>query len=531
MGKVRDFLFGSSTSSTTLHEENWSDVLAKYDVVDVVVDQKNPYVIVAERQLAELPSTVALADVDLREIGSSSPSPWVSFSRNEYNRDLAGTKGCQVYDRMRRSDGTIRGTIRVVKTPVLAARWFIEPRSDKKRDENIAKFVWRCLTDEMSISWPQILTEALLCADFGYYMFEKVWEKRIIDGTERIVLAKLAPRHPMDVKEWKYDTNGGPKGVVMYGSNASGPMDDVYIPIQKLLVFSFDREAGNVEGISVLRSAYKHWYFKEQLYKIDAIQKERHGIGVPVIKLPPNFNDKDKVAANELGRNLRTNERAHVVLPPNWELIFAKMEGHMVDAIKSIEMHDDAIRENVLAGFLKSSATTKEEDQVLFLKATRFIADILCDTFNLYLIPELVEYNFPRGKAPKLRARRIGEQADWRTLSFAIRNLIGAGVIRPDDRLEEWIRDEMDLPKADVKTIRVVQTPQGAPMAPAAQPNATPGTATPDPLTPNGQVDPNAAGQKKQDSNSNTVGLPRQSPTPPVGLPKQRAGLDTSGGK
>lgn len=533
MGRVRDFFFGPQGNtadyvgtSQELREESWEEVLKSYDVVEVVADRENPYVIVAARETKQLADVAT--NVNIGEIGSSSPSPWLSFSRKEYNRDLQGTKGLQTYDRMRKSDGIVRGTLRVVKTPVLAARWFVEPKSDKKRDENAAEFVWKCLTEYMSISWPQVLTEALLCADFGYYMFEKVWEERVIEGQKRMVLAKLAPRHPMDVKEWKYDSHGGPAGVVMYGTEISGPIAEVYIPIDKLLVFTFDREAGNVEGISVLRSAYKHWYFKEQLYKIDAIQKERHGIGIPVIKLPSNFNAEDKVAANDLGRNLRTNERAHVVLPPNWELIFAKMEGHMVDAIKSIEMHDRAIRENVLAGFLDSSNTTKEEDQVLFLKATRFIADIICDTFNLYLIPQLMEFNFERVGTPRLRARRIGEQADWRTLSFAIRNLVGAGIIRPDDRLEEWIREEMDLPKADVKTMRVVQTPQGAPMQPGQVPNATPGTATPDPLQPGAQP---TAGQKKQDTNSNTVGLPRQSSLPPVGLPSTGAGRDASGGK
>lgn len=530
MGKLRDFLIGPPSTSPSDQVEAatvvWSEILSKYDLVEVVSDSGNnqPYVVVSERakESAKSFADPALKAINMREIGSSSPSPWISFSRKEYNRDLEGIKGLQTFDRMRKSDGVIRGTLRVVKTPVLSARWFVEPKSDKRRDRNASEFVWKCLTEYMSISWPQVLVEALLCADFGYYMFEKVWEERIIEGKKRVILKKLSPRHPMDVKEWKYDDHGGPEGVVMYSANSSGSQEDIYIPIEKLLVFTFDREASNIEGISVLRSAYKHWYFKEQFYKIDAIQKERHGIGIPVIKLPPNFNDADKIAANELGRNLRTNERAHVVLPPNWELLFAKMEGHMVDVIKSIEMHDRAIRENVLAGFLDSAATTKEEDQTLFLKATRFIADVICDTFNLYLIPQLMEYNFQRVGTPRLRARRIGEQADWRTLSFAIRNLIGAGVIRPDDRLEEYLREEMDLPKADVKTMRVVQTPQGGPQTPATVPNATPGS-------PVGA--PGVAGQQKQDSNTNTVGLPRQSPLPPVGLPKQKAGLDTSGGK
>lgn len=496
-------------------EVPWAKVLTEYDVVEVHPNAGSPFVVVTDKE----PGKQLSATVDrpnLSELGSSSPSPFVSFSRKEYNRELVGLQGLQKYDTMRRSDGTVRGTLRLVKTPVNAARWFMEPASDSKRDENASDFVWKCFTEYMSISWSQVLSEALLCIEFGYYMFEKVWEERIIDGQKRMIWAKLAPRHPMDVKEWKYDKNGGPASVVMFSPDGHGGYnEDIEIPIDKLLVFTFDREAGNIEGISALRSAYKHWYYKTQLEKIDAIQKERHGIGIPVIKLPPGFTTEDKRLADELGRNLRTNERAHVVLPPNWELLFAKLEGQLVDPIKSMEHHDKRIRENMLAGFL-GDQPTKEEDQAIFLKATRFIADVICDTFNKYAIQQLVDYNFQRVGTPQLRARRIGEQADWRTLSFAIRNLIGAGVIRPDDRLEDWIREEMDLPKVDIATVRVVKTPQnGAPASPTSTPSGTPGTQTQLP---------------KQNTNTNTVGLPRQAPLPPVGTPMPNAGRDASGG-
>jgi hypothetical protein len=477
-------------------------------LVSVEANEGTPYVIVAEK-------SKQLADpiMDLREIGSSSPSPFVSFTRQEYNRELQGLQGLQKYDRMRKSDGTVRGSLRLVKTPVLAAHWFVEPASDSVRDKNAAEFVWKCLTDYMSIGWAQVLSESLLSCDFGYYMFEKVWEERVIEGKPRMVWKKLAPRHPMDVKKWDMDAHGGPNGVVMYPTDISaGFQDDIPIPIDKLLVFTFDREAGDMTGISVLRSAYKHWYFKDQLYKIDAIQKERHGIGIPVIKLPMGFTDQDKREADNLGRNLRTNERAHVVLPPNWELLFAKLEGHFVDAMVSIEHHNAAIRENVLGGFIAADVTSKEEDQTIFLKATRFVADMVCDTFNKYAIEQLVEYNFSKVGVPKLRARRIGEQADWRTMSFSIRNLIGANVLTPDDQLEEHLREEMDLPIRDIATSRATAKPQAGNSQ--QQPGAAGAKGTP--------------GQQNQNTNKNQPGMPRQGP-PSSGPGNANAGKDGGG--
>lgn len=513
-----------------------SEVLERYNVVDVVNHDGHAYMVVSDptpsspllseappvqyngrgevqmkdhatgKKLAVAPNAVS----SMGELGTSSPSPFTSFTRQEYNPELRGYEGLKRYDRMRRSDGTVRGTLRLVKTPVLSARWFVEAASDKPADKKAAEFVWKCLTEYMSITWTQVLTEALLMCEYGYYMFEKVWDIRIIDGHPRIVWKKLAPRHPMDVKEWHYDQNGGPAGVSFYPPTMDVNEEEIHIPIEKLAVFSFDREAGNIEGMSILRSAYKHWYYKEQLYKIDAIQKERHGIGVPVIKLPPGYTKDDRLAADNLGRNLRTNERAHVVLPPQWELLFAKIEGQPVDVLKSIEHHDRLIEKNVLARFLGEKGGSGEDDQNIFLKGTRFIADIVADTFNVYCIPQLVDYNFTRGLTgyPKLRARRIGEHNDWRTMSFSVRNLIGAGALTPDDELEAFLRSEMDLPLMDPKTARDVRKPQ-APGSPVPKPPGTP--------APPG-------------TNLPHVGPPRQVPPNPKPVGQPQAGQDRSGG-
>jgi hypothetical protein len=462
----------SETSVSTMAE-----VMDRFDIVDIVSEPgMDPFVIATPKTLADKATNVSSGSVDLRELGSSSPSPFTSFMRSEYNRDLQGTRGLQKYDQMRRSDGTVRGTLRLVKTPVLSARWFMEPAGNRPKDKSIAEFVWNCLTEYMSCSFTQMLTEALLMEDFGYYMFEKVWEPRVIEGKYRIVWKKLAPRHPMDVKEWHFDRNGGPESVDFWPDTSSGfNQPEIKIPIEKMLVFTFDKEAGNIEGIPLLRPAYKHWYYKEQLYKIDAIQKERHGIGIPMITLPPGFSLDDRALAEQMGRNLRTNERAHIVLPPMWELIMLKLEGQPVDALKSIEHHDMQIEKSILASFVNAGAGSQEVQQDLFLKATRFIADIVASTFNDYAIKELVDFNY-RGvtKYPKLKARRIGENADWQAMSFAVRNMIGAGVIKPDDPLEAAMRDEMDLPIADPATARETATPQAGPGGGSVTPpNAT----------------------------------------------------------
>jgi hypothetical protein len=489
-----------------------SEILRENAVVDVI----DGMVLVAPKNGMEgAEERVQLYDELARfpELGYSSPSPYTSWIREEWNPKLRDKMGISEYYRMKRIDGIIRSSLRVFKTAVLGAHWFFEPADDSARSKNAAEFCTDNLLNGMNRSWNSFLEDALLMCDYGHMPFEKVYE---FDSDGKIRLRKLAPRHPADIQSWKWDANGGPAGIVMepnghdggdgpsvFGTAAglsndisyqpynSSDTQPIFIPISKLVVFTLEGEAGDLRGLSILRSAYMHYQYKSTLYKIDAIQKERHGIGVPVIKLPPGFSPQDKAVAENLGRNLRTNERAHVTLPPQWELIFAKLEGQPVDCMKSIEHHNLMIMTNVIAPFLTESNTRKESLE-MFYKSSRYVADTITDTMNRHVIEDLIKYNFVRVKPPKLRARRIGEWEDMRTMSFSLRNMTGAGLIVPDEPLEKFLRSEMDLPPADPDTARPMNTPQLNPAGPAR------------------------------------VGPPRQGAAP-TGVQKSNAGIDRSG--
>lgn len=528
------------TDAMTMLEEyanmkqiGFAEAMSRYAPVDAVHDPVHgSYVIMAERNAG---MTEAFAT---QELGYASPSPFTSWIRDERVPELMGKQGLRKYYDMKRADGTVRGALRLIKTPVLAARWFVEPASEASIDINIAKFVEDNLFHELTVPWSRIVEDALLMCEYGFFPFEYVFERDIKSG--KIKLRKLAPRHPMDIDEWLWDSSGGINGIIMdypnYGSSNfqtptpnmfedngfsyqgiaydSGP---IFIPIEKLMVFVLEQEAGDLRGISILRSAYKHYYYKDTLYKIDAIQKERHGIGVPIIKLPVGFSQADRDLADNLGRNLRTNERAHIVVPSNWEIMFAKLEGQPVDCLTSIEHHDKKIMSNILATFMddpKTGSATEPFD--LFYKSARYIANTLADTFNHFLIPKLVDFNFSRGGYPKLRVRRIGEWDDIRTMSFAFRNFVGANAIIPDDRLEKFLRTELDLPAADENTSRI-------------PPQTQPGQ-------PSGTADTNSNNNPGADSNAShaptppKVGLPRQAAKANVNPPRLNSGRDSSGG-
>jgi hypothetical protein len=495
------------TKQITLNE-----ALNSYDLVKAVHDPVNgSYVVMAERN-PKLDINTAF-----KEMGYVSPSPFTSWTRDERVPELRDQTGIRTYYNMKRADGIIRGALRLLKTPVMAARWFIEPASDSTLDKSIADFVERNLFEELNAPWYRVLEDALLMCEYGYMPLEKVYG---LNSDGKIVLKKLAPRHPLDIMQWEYDTTGGPNGIVMEPTQANN-FESIFVPIEKLVVFVLEQEAGDMRGISILRSAYKHYYYKDTLYKIDAIQKERHGIGVPIIKIPLGASDKDRALADDLGRNLRTNERAHISLPMNWEVMFAKLEGQPVDCLPSIAHHNDQIMQNILANFYKDPSA-KEDSMNMFYKGTRYIASTLAETFNRHVIKQLVDFNYNRGKYPILRVRRIGENEDLRTWSFAFRNLVGANAIFPDDPLEDFLRTELDLPPADKKTARTPFDPRQQ----RAQEPGPPGTVGSLPT----QTSPGNTTNPANNTGLPHVGLPRQKAQPPVKPPQKNAGSDRSGG-
>ena len=399
-----------------------------------------------------------------REIGSAGARYRRLLGGEEYNKTLAGKEGLKIFDKMRRKDPSIRRALKVAKIPVLAALWSVKSADpEKERDNRIRDFVDWNLFKGMNLTWIQFLTEALTMLEFGYSFFEKLYNNEMTPFGYKTIVKELAPRSPFDVTQWIYTNKGRPDGVILQDFDSG---KDVFIPYEEVLTFTHDREANNVEGISALRCVYLNEFFKSKFYNIDGIQKERHGVGIPIFKMGPQNTAKDKQIAGQMGENLRVNEQAHLVTPYGMEVEMLSPQGSPVNPIESIEYHDMCIDKSVLADFLAPrSAEAAEVQSDLFLKGTRYLADIIREEINHKLIPELVKFNWPSKDVkefPQLTVRRLAEDKDNVDLSRSARNWAGMGALQADDKLEDYIRDTLVLPGADKKTTRLVPMPQSA---------------------------------------------------------------------
>ena len=244
-------------------------------------------------------------------------------------------QAARIYDQMVVNDATVDVSLRVAKTPVLGAYFYMQPFDDDPDNLDIQEFAEANVFAGTSQPFLLVLEDILRFFDYGFSMLEPVWElrewapsRKLANRRKYTMLAKLGGRMAPTISDIKYDDHGEVVGVVQNAIRADNTTEQVTIPIEKLIPFTFNKTGGNIEGKSILRTAYKHWYYKDNLYKIDAIQKERHAIGVPRAKLMPGYTSQDVKTAWELVTNLRTNENSGIVQPPSVEVDFAELGAH-----------------------------------------------------------------------------------------------------------------------------------------------------------------------------------------------------------
>lgn len=396
-----------------------------------------------------LPSKPLKSSKPREEMGDSGIQTLHGIITEEYNSQLQGIQGIKVFDEMRKSDGTVRAAVLVCTLPIMRAQWFINPTTESKEDKDIANFVEHALFDWLDISWSDVIRQALLMVSFGVMPFEKVYGTKEHDGKTYVTVTKLAPRMPKSIQQWELpDRTFGIQQIRQDGIMA-------LIPGSKLLIFINEREGDNWWGTSMLRAAYKHWYYKNNFYKIDAVAFERQGIGIPKITMPMGYTEADLSKATQAAENLRSNESAYLILPNGYNAEFMDMGAKSTrDPQNSINHHNKEILQSVLAQFLELGATKSgsgsralsQDHSDLFLKALESIANTIISEINKNLIPELVDLNFNGVKVyPVLDYSGI-TKVDVAALGTAYSQLVTAGGITPTNDDQQYLRAAMGLP-------------------------------------------------------------------------------------
>lgn len=365
----------------------------------------------------------------------------------EYNPDLVGRRGMQVWEQMRKSDSTVKASLKAVKLPIKSAEYRIDAASEEQQDVDAQLLVQTSLFE--FIDWKKFLGEGLTSLEFGFSLFEMVFEPRYVGGKLRLALVKLGFRKQLSVFAWQQqDASPGITQLLSNGSSIS-------IPIEKLVHIANEQEGDNYEGVSILRTAYKHWKMKDNFYKIDAVGAENQALGIADITYPKGAQQADKDRMEQWAKARRANEVGYIMKPDGWDVSIMDMQApSLKDLQPSIEHHDSKILMNVLAQFLgqgtsgssSGSRAVSEDHSRLFIKAVKEVADNLIFAVQRTAIKTLVDLNFTTDVYPTLSVGNISDE-NIKEVTEGIKIAVEAGILHPGVADENVVRKMLSLPE------------------------------------------------------------------------------------
>ena len=408
----------------------------------------------------------------MKEYGSIGQRRYAGIFAEEFLKELQGKHGIEVYREMSENDDVCGAIVYTIEMLIRKTTWSVQPRGDTAKDKECAEFVESCMND-MQETWTDTISEILSFLTFGWSYHEIVYKRRTgnmrdprqnskyTDGL--IGWQKLPIRAQETLFRWEYDDNDNLTGMTQLPPPR---YTMATIPIEKALHFRTKSRKNNPEGRSILRSAYRSWYFKRRIQEIEGMGLERDLAGLPILHPPEGWdiwNQDDPVMvetfqrAEMIVRNVRRDATEGLVLPDGWTFELLTSGGkRQFDTNAIIERYDTRIAMSVMADFLLlghqgvGSFALSADKTDLFSVALDSYLDIICEAFNSQAIPRLIAMNAEHFNGiteyPEL-THSSADAPNLKDLSAYIKELTGCGVIMPDEALEDYVRETGNLPE------------------------------------------------------------------------------------
>lgn len=419
-----------------------------------------------------------------KEIGRIGQMRWgasgsESIFFEEFLRELQGIRGVHAYTEMADNDATIGAILFAIEMLMRNCDFTVEPGGDTEKDKEAAEFVESCMND-MERTWADTLSEILSFLTYGWSYHEIVYKRRVGKTSSPITNSKYSDgligwrKLPIRAQDtlvgWEY--KDGSDDLIGMTQQPPPDYEKVTIPLDKALHFRTRSRKDNPEGRSILRTAYRAYYFKKRLEEIEGYGMERDLAGFPVLYSPADMDiwdpdDPDMVRnraeAEAIVSGIRRDALEGVVLKggfdqgTGWKLeLLASGGKRQFDTNAIIDRYDKRIATSVLADFVMlgqqqvGSFALADSKTKIFALAIGTYLDVICEVFNNQGIPRLIDVNGDHFKGltdyPKMKHGDI-EEVDLQQFATFLKQMIDAGVIVPDEALEEEVRRVGGLPE------------------------------------------------------------------------------------
>lgn len=405
------------------------------------------------------------------------------FVYDDFIKDLQGRKGAAVYREMKDNDPVIGAVLQSIESLIRSIEWHIEAQGNKEEDKVCAEFVNSCFSD-MSTTWNNTMSDILTFIPYGYSCLEINYKIRRGDNKNPRFNSKYCDgligwkdwsiRAQETIWSWNFDRQNN---VLGFTQLAAPDFTHRYIPMEKVIHFKASNNRGNPEGRSMLRNAYRPWYFKKNIEEIEAIGIEKDLNGIPIFRLPPEIlqaaqdedeNSEARIAYNNwinIAKGVKRNSQSAVILPSVFDennnrlydidVIKTGATRKQFDSTEIIQRYAKEIAMSLMADFIllgnnsQGSFALSDSKVSMFRQSLNFLLKVIAETINEQAIVKLVKLNKFKGITdyPKIVHSNIDEKSLQETANF-IQQLVNSNVlhVENDKNLENAMREKAELP-------------------------------------------------------------------------------------
>lgn len=442
------------------------------------------------KRAAALPGSSPHVGLGEVQLGQSGLKRSYGYIYEELLPQLQGRKAINVFQEMAQNSSVIGGVLFAINMFMRKVPWRVEAASDADIDQKKAQFLESC-KDDMGHTWSDFISEINSMLTFGWSWFEIIYKQRFDDelddfGTAQskfndgmIGWKKFMPISQDSWWRWDFDPESG-ECIGMWQRPAPD-YSERYLPMGKSLHFRTTSQKDNPEGASILRTAYRSWYFLKRIEEIEAVGVERDLAGIPIATVPAEMlgeaaSDDDKAMVQsiiKLVQNVRRDEQEGIVWPQAYD-----EAGHELYSFKLltsggtrqfptqeiITRYEQRIAMTALADFLllgndsnsSGSYALATSKSSMFQSALETWLNGIENVLNDRAIPLLFRQNgINSGPYPKFR-HDIVQKPTLPDLATLISSMAGAGAqLFPDLELENHLREYAELPIREPNEVNV----------------------------------------------------------------------------
>lgn len=390
-----------------------------------------------------------------QEIAVASPDLYYYGGKFNYFNpsDLVRVKGLKIFTEMRKDD-QIKAAMGFKKLAVLSSGWKVCPPEGKEEDDEPTRFVAHCLRN-MKGDLVEDIREILTAMEYGYSVSEKIYAPiEFGEFTGKIGLQRIKTKSP-DTFEFKVDMYGNLIGL----TQNVGSLNNVPMPVDKFVIYSFDSEFGNPYGRSELEAAYRAYWCKDNAYKWMLMFLERHGIPPIMLMISKSITESDQNRIRTILKNLQSGTVAVLPRVDKDDLQFEKLD--LSDALDrvfqpAIQMYNGDIARALLMPSLIGVTDDNSQgsyarsnvhfDSLMMIVDRIRTCDIQKRVMNEQVIPYLVDLNYPTvSEYPTFEFEKIQDSTRFELLKIW-KEMVSVKSVTSGDEDEKHIRMQLGFP-------------------------------------------------------------------------------------